>query len=188
MPRPRRLSWRRGCAAAGVLALVSAAAAAAAPPAVVPWLDQRPVRAAASPRPAPLCRAGDLRARLFLQGATGSLVGGVDLLNAGSLPCALVGWPEVALTGAAAAATGWQVKRIARAPTAPDALADPPGSLRALAPGKSATLSLFWSNWCGPGSEPAGSSGTPPDGITLILASRTRLTVPVTQAPRCDAQ
>jgi hypothetical protein len=54
-------------------------------------------------------------------------------------------------------------------------------------PGKSATVSLFWSNWCGPGAQPTGAPGTLPDAIGLTLASRTRITVPLIQAPRCDA-
>jgi len=49
-------------------------------------------------------------------------------------------------------------------------------------------VSLFWSNWCGPGADPTGGSeGTPPDGIELGLADGTSITVPVTQAPRCDS-
>jgi len=145
------------------------------------------VVAAAHPPLAPPCRAGQLRAQLFLQGATGSLVGGVELTNAGSVPCALLGWPRLSFTGAAVASTRWRVKRLARSPEPPDVLADPPGSLRALAPGKTASVALFWSNWCGPGSQPAGGPGQPPDGLRLGLRSGTTLVVPLTQAPRCDA-
>jgi hypothetical protein len=50
---------------------------------VIPWLDEQPPRAPAQPPRAPPCRASDLRAAPFLQGATGSLVGGVTLTNAG---------------------------------------------------------------------------------------------------------
>jgi hypothetical protein len=169
-----------------VLALAVAPAAAASRP-VVPWLDERPVKASAHPELAPSCRASDLHAHLFLQGATGSLVGGVELTNAGTTACSLLGRPGVAFTGAAAAASHWRVRTIARSPEPPDLLADPPGSLRALQPGKSASVSLFWSNWCGPGSEPAGASGTPPAGLELRLASGTGLVVPLARAPRCDA-
>jgi hypothetical protein len=134
------------------------------------------------------CKARELHAQLFLQGATGSLVGGVNLLNVGTTSCSLVGRPEISFSGAAAATTQWQVKKLAASPAPPDVLADPPGSLRALRPGKSATISLFWSNWCGPGADPTGGSeGTPPDEIVLGLADGTSITVPVTRAPRCDA-
>jgi hypothetical protein len=67
-----------------------------------------------------------------------------------------------------------------------DALADPQGALRALAPGKSAGVTLWWSNWCGPGATPAGASGTPPAGIKLTFASGTSLVIPLRTAPRCD--
>lgn len=91
------------------------------------------------------------------------------------------------VTGAASSKTKLQVKELPRAPAPLDVLADPPGSLRALAPGKSASVSLWWSNWCGPGSVPTGSPGTPPDGLELGLAGGTSLVVPLAQAPRCDA-
>jgi hypothetical protein len=142
-----------------VIALVlttSAVSASAAPPPVVPWLNQRPAKASPSPPLASPCEARELHAQLFLQGATGSLVGGVNLLNVGTTSCSLVGRPKISFSGAAAAATQWQVKELAASPAPPDVLADPTGSLRALRPGKSAKVSLFWSNWCGPGADPTG--------------------------------
>jgi Domain of unknown function (DUF4232) len=177
----------------GLLLLLTAAAlavparTAASPPRVIPWLDQRPVRASAHPPLAPPCRAGELRAQLFLQGATGSLAGGVNLMNVGSTPCSLLGRPTVSFTGAAAASVQLTVNKMARSPAPPDVLADPRGSLRALAPGKSASVSLWWSNWCGPGSTPTGSPGAVPDGLELVFAGWTSLVVPLGQAPRCDA-
>ena len=141
----------------------------------IPWLPQHPVKATAHPPLAPDCRAGELRAHLFLQGATGSLIGGIALRNAGSAPCSLVGPPQVSFAGAAAARS--QIKHLGRSPQPPDVLADPPGSLRALAPGKSAGVNLIWSNWCGP----------PPAGFAIGLGGGTTLVVPVAQAPRCDA-
>jgi hypothetical protein len=169
------------------LALTVAPAAAASRP-VVPWLDERPVKASAHPELAPSCRATDLHAHLFLQGATGSLVGGVELTNAAATACSLLGRPGIAFTGAAAAASHWRVRAIARLPEPLDVLADPPGSLRALQPGRSASVTLFWSNWCGPGSQPTGASGTPPAGLELRLESGTSVAVPLARAPRCDAQ
>ena len=121
------------------------------------------------------CRAADLHAHLFLQGATGSLIGGITLRNAGSAPCSLVGRPRISI--ARAKATHWQIKRLARSATPPDVLADPPGSLRALAPGKSAGITLFWSNWCGPA----------PAGFAIALGGGSTLTVPTAHTPRCDA-
>jgi uncharacterized protein DUF4232 len=157
-----------------------------APPRVIPWLDKRPVEASPHPPLAPACIATHLAAHLFLQGATGSLVGGVNLANLSPRPCSLLGWPRVSFTGAAAHATRWLVVTTARPPTPPDVLQDPIGSLRALRPGKAATVALSWSNWCGPGSQSAGGSGTPPTGLELRLPSGTSLVVSVPGAPRCD--
>jgi Protein of unknown function (DUF4232) len=167
--------------------VVAVGGAWAAPPRVVPWLGQRPVKASAHPPLASPCRGSALRARVFLQGATGSLVGGINLLNAGSAPCSLLGWPTVSFTGAAASTTPVQVKELPRSPAPLNVLADPPGSLRALAPGKAASVSLWWENWCGPASVPTGSPGTSPDGLKLTLAGGTSVVVPLAQAPRCDA-
>jgi hypothetical protein len=153
----------------------------------IPWLDQRPVKASAHPPLAAPCRADRLHAHLFLQGATGSLVGGVDLTNAGRSTCSLLGWPKLSFTGSTAAATRVRIKRLARSPQPLDVLADPPGSLRALAPGKSASVSLFWSNWCGPGNPCGGNTSTPPGGLRIAFRSHTNLVVPLAQAPRCDA-
>jgi hypothetical protein len=188
--KPLKRSGRAGTAATVSAALAIALAggsASAAPPRVIPWLDQRPVKASAHPPLAPACTAGALHAELFLQGATGSLVGGVNLLNTSSAPCSLLGWPTVSFTGAAAASVPLQVRQLPRSPEPPDVLADPVGSLRALAPGKSASAWLWWSNWCGPGSVPAGSPGTPPDGLELVFQGGSSLIVPLAQAPRCDA-
>jgi len=68
-----RNQYRYGAVVA--LALAPAAWASAQP--VVPWLNERPAKGSASPPLAPACKAHDLRASLFLQGATGSLAGGV---------------------------------------------------------------------------------------------------------------
>ena len=139
----------------------------------IPWLPQRPVTVDAHPPRAPACRAGALHAHLNLQGATGNLIGGIDLLNAGARPCSLVGAPRISFAGTTAQ---WRLQRIAvQQPV--DVLADPPGSLRALAPGRSASIELFWSNWC----------GTAPSGFAVRLGGGTTLLVPTVRTPRCDA-
>lgn len=188
-PASRR-QGRSGClvllAALAVAVLAGGAEAGANTARVIPWLDEQPLRAPAHPPLAPPCRAGDLRAALFLQGATGSLVGGVTLTNVGR-PCALLGWPGVSFAGAAARSTRWQARRVAGSREPPDPLADPPGSLRALAHGKSARVALVWSNRCGPGSSAAGSSGERPAALVLALASGTTVRLPLTRAARCDS-
>jgi len=146
--------------------------AVAAPP-LVPWIAQRPVEATARPPLAPACRASQLRAELFLQGATGSLVGGVQLTNAGPGACALLGRPRVSFAGG----TDRVVVQASPAQSTPDdALVDPPGSLRALAPGKAASVSLWWSNWC----------GSVPTALRLELPSGTAVVLPLRRASRCD--
>jgi hypothetical protein len=184
---------RNGCLLVVGLVLLSTAllanahrAIAAKSPPVVPWLDQELKRAPAHPPLKPRCRAANLRAQLFLQGATGALVGGVTLTNRGPA-CALLGWPRVSLAGPAAKTTRWWVRRVASTGGASDPLADPPGSLRALGRGRSARVGVVWSNWCGPGSSPAGSSGQRPSALLLGLASRTIVRLPLARAPRCDA-
>lgn len=163
-------------AAVAAFAVTGPSASATVGP-VVPWLNERPAKASAHPPLAAPCRAGDLHAHPFLQGATGSLVGGVDLRNAGTRACSLLGWPTASFAGGGATTERWQVKRLTASPTPLDVLADPPGSLRALQPGKSAGVSLFWSNWC----------GAPPGALVLRLSSGTSVSVPAAQAPRCDA-
>jgi hypothetical protein len=177
----RRSAW------IGLVLLVCCASASAAPPGVIPWQDVHPVKASANPPVAPPCQAHDLEAHLFLQGATGSLVGGVNLVNAGSSSCSLVGWPTLTFAGHAASVEKWQVKKLAASPSPPEAIADPPGSLRALQPGKTAGVAIFWSNWCGPGSTATGAGGDPPAAMVIGLGSGTSLAVPVAHAPRCDA-
>lgn len=158
----------------GTVTLVLSLAAASAAPGVVPWLDEQPVKASAHPPLAAACRATQLDAHLFLQGATGSLVGGVVLRNAGTQACSLVGRPSVSFAGTT---RRWRAESLARSPEPPDVLADPQGSLRALQPGKSASVWLVWSNWCGP----------PPAAIVLALASGTSVRIATAHAPRCDA-
>jgi hypothetical protein len=164
--------------AAGARASVSrmkllAAAALAALPPVVPWLDRQPAHAPAHPPRAAACRASDLRAQLFLQGETGMLVGGVDLTNRSERACALVGRPRVSFTGAS---RRWRAEALPRQREPLDVLADPPGSLRALAPGKTAEAVLEWTNWC----------GRRPAGLRVTLAGGGSLVVPLRDAPRCE--
>jgi hypothetical protein len=180
----RRRVQLLACALA--FAVLAAAAQSGTAASVIPWLDQHPLKASAHPPLAPPCPASALRAQLALQGATGSLVGGVTLRNVGAKACSLLGWPTVSFTGKAAKLTKWRVKDVP-AQTAPlDVLTDPPGSLRALQPGKSVGVTLWWSNWCGPASRPASGPGPPPQALELTLASRTTIRIPVGQAPRCD--
>src|SRR6266508_499945 len=61
---------------------------------VIPWIPAIP-RAALVPPIAPPCRSAALEAQLGLQGATGSLAGGVSLANRAGESCSLRGRVEV---------------------------------------------------------------------------------------------
>jgi hypothetical protein len=183
----RELNFRLLCWP--VAALLAAGSAAGAPaPRTIPWTAERPPTVSAvPPRLAAPCTPAALRARIELQGATGSLVGGVDLVNVGARACSLTGRPQLAFTGPAARTTPWRVTHLARSPAPIEVLEDPISSLRAVRPGKAARIFLAWSNWCGPGAQPTGSPGRRPDALRLTLPGGGRIALPLAHAPRCDA-
>jgi hypothetical protein len=114
-----------------------------------------------------------LRAELELQGATGSLVGGVVVTNRGSRPCSLLGGVEVRFLDGSDPAG---VKRTSLpATTAEPGVPHP--SLHALRPGESAFARISWSNWCG---EPT------PKTLALTLPAG-EIDLRVDGASRCDA-
>jgi len=131
----------------------------------VPWFPTRPQLGSANPPLAAPCTASQLRASLSLQGATMSLAGGITIANASSSACALVGRPKLSFAGATAK---WEETRWRGATSIPfDPLAPPRGSLRALAPGEHVAVGIWWSNWCGRGSNGGGDSGQPPTAMVL---------------------
>jgi hypothetical protein len=156
---------------------------ASAPP-VVPWTSTPPPRAPAHPSLAAPCLASQLRPHVFLQGATGSLAGGIELTNVSTGACSLVGTPRVSFAGATSKWRPGPPPKDALTPR--DALADPVGSLRALAPGKTADVGLWWSNWCGHGHVATGNPGRPPSALLLGLGHGTTLALRLIRAPRCD--
>lgn len=165
-------------------ALISATTAAAAP--VIPW---RPERPAGNPEPplAKPCDTGMLRGSLFLQGATGSLVGGAVLTNIGRAKCSLRGRVAVKFVRGSADRTNWTVVAGKAQPRDRSAVYDRDSSLRALAPGRAAYVPIWWSNWCPPGTVET-SGGVPPDALIIGLPhGRGSLELPVSRAPRCDA-
>lgn len=174
--------------------LVLAVGACARSTGVIPWLNQKPAKPKYHPpRPVPACAAVDLKAQLFLQGETGSRVGGIDLENVSQRPCSLVGQPKVSFIGAATRVTKWRVKRTTRFFPFENTLQLPLASLWALQPGGKASIDLWWSNWCGPGSTSTGGSGRPLVAIVLRLRSGSRIVVPLQRVvrgelmvPRCD--
>lgn len=150
---------------------------------VIPWLPLRarlePLRPLASP-----CRAAALTPHFGLNGATGSLVLAVSLKNTSARACSLRGRPRVAPVGVNVASVHWQTKPSSVSIAEPAVLGL---RLRALRPGEAALLSVWWSNWCGPNSQPASGPAPPPDAILLTLPNDGGvIRLPVTNAPRCD--
>ena len=159
---------------------------------VIPWIADRPNLTRIASRPlARACRSSDLHASLFLQGATGSLVGGVTLRQIGRTPCALVGQPSVRFAGKAARRTRWRIHTMhVLGGVDPSAIVLPRSSLRSMRPDEEAFVQMVWSNWCGPDSQPASGPGPAPRAIVLSLprgGGEFRLRTqdrPI--APRCD--
>jgi hypothetical protein len=149
-----------GAVVGGVLAFGGSGSAS---PGRIPWLPTRPQLGPTNPPLAPACTAAQLRGTLELQGATGNLAGGISIVNRSSDPCSLVGRPKLGFAGATAK---WRETRY-RYPTPFDPLAPPRGSLRALRPGESVVVGLWWSNWCGRSSEKNGNSGEGPTAMLL---------------------
>jgi hypothetical protein len=165
--RRRRLVALAALVAAGGVAggVVAFGGSGSASPGRIPWLPTRPHVWSASVPLAPACTASQLRASLFLQGATQSLAGPISLVNRSSRPCSLLGRPRLSFANAT---SRWRETRLSPAVGAPyDPLAPPRRSLRALAPGEHVSVMLWWSNWCGSGARPGGRMSQSPSAIVL---------------------
>jgi hypothetical protein len=69
---------------------------------------------------------------------------------------------------------------------APDAL-PPPFSVRALPQGRTASVQIWWSNWCAAGNRGGGNLSPPPSAVELTLPAGGAVRLKVAHAPRCDA-
>jgi hypothetical protein len=127
--------------------------AAQVPPAVA-WASIIPAELRAPPlTTAAPCRASELRVQgggIVFQATVVGASGTVELRNAGSRPCRLTGRPLVRFIGAPRSPRQRQTAEPALSPEFP-AVSRPASSLRAVAPGSDATLSVDWNNWCPPG-------------------------------------
>jgi Protein of unknown function (DUF4232) len=139
----------------------------------IPWLPAVPP-AAPVPPVAPPCVAASLAANFGIQGATGSLAGGVSLTNRGLTACSMLGSVTVRFLDGSDPAG---LTQHALSPDRPEPGVPLP-SLRALQPGKAAFVRVWWSNWCG---DPA------PTHIGFMLPSGDELTFPLSGSARCDA-
>ena len=139
--------------------LLAAVVVAAYPPAGTPE----------SVRP---CRADNLRAKLFLNGANGSLLGGVRVTNRTGKPCSVAGLPR----GRLSVATKQHYVTVRRL-----AGGGLPGSGPAtvLRSGGSATTYMQWWNWC---------RKTTPRIVLMLPRSGGKLRLRPHGTPRCDAR
>ncbi len=143
---------------------------------VIPWIARRP----ASPMPglAPPCTVAQLRSRIYLQGATGSLAGPIIVRNIGRTACAF----PARIRHAYILGARVSVRLLKTSPDAfaeEDPRANPASRLRALPPGAAANAIVVWSNLC----------ASPPRKtlvVTLERALDLRLRLPKS-GPRCDA-
>jgi Protein of unknown function (DUF4232) len=176
----------RALITAVMLALLTTAFGAAANrgDGAIPWLPTRPPRAPVPPL-SPPCRAPSLRGELQVQGATGNLIGGVVVRNAGPASCSLSGRPSARFEGGPAAETPLRVVPAAADPLDTSLIYDLGSSLRALGRGRSSFVPIFWSNWCPP-DVVITSTGTPPSRLVLVLPDGAELTAMVDRVPRCD--
>jgi Protein of unknown function (DUF4232) len=140
--------------------------------------------------PAPACRAAQLRLAgsgfQFVAGVVGG-TGAVALRNTGPGRCRLTGYPTVRLVGAPRAPAQRQVDLPESPPSFPEVV-EPAATLRALAPGSTAILSIDWSNWCVPGAAGSTRPRVPPSAVRVTLGNGLgSLDVNYNAVPACDA-
>jgi Protein of unknown function (DUF4232) len=122
------------------------------------------------------CTARSLYATAALQGATGSMAGGIRVRNRGKETCRLGGRPAVILRASTGATF---VARQVRG-----RVTSPFEAVQVLKRGESAFAFVLWRNWCGRWP----SSGSQPLVLDVTLTSGARLRVPFrTWRPRCDS-
>jgi hypothetical protein len=122
----------------------------------------------------------------FVAGPAGGIAA-VALRNVGPGRCRLTGYPTVRLVGAPRAPAQRQVDLSAQAPAFPEIL-EPASTLRSLAPGATAVLSIDWSNWCVPGAARSPKPQVPPKAVQITLGKGLgSLDVNYSAVPTCDA-
>jgi hypothetical protein len=113
-----------------------------------------------------------------LQGATGSLAGGVRVRNAGGRACTVEGRPRVAILSAG---RPLPLRRIAARPDWQGQLVPAGYPQVVLEPGDVADVRVSWSNWCG-------AKPRPPLSISVVLPHGAGRLGAALEAgtPRCD--
>jgi hypothetical protein len=90
----------------------------------------------------PVCTAPSVRASLFLQGATGSLVGSIIFTNRAGFACSLSGRAKIRMTDVHGRAL--PMRYVA---AKGDMQGAPVGTIE-LIPGAQAAVLVQWQNWC----------------------------------------
>jgi hypothetical protein len=129
--------------------------------------------AAGAPKSVRQCRASYLRASLFLNGATGSMLGGVRITNRTGRACTIAGLPRARLAGARNThyATVFHLGGRGGLPGS-----GPAGVLHS---GWSATTYMQWWNWC---------KKTRPSIVLVLPRKGGTLRLHPQRTPRCDAR
>ena len=129
------------------------------------------------------CAEEDVVAESSLEGATGSLAGGIFITNVGTVPCVLIGPPSTVELRSEHGALDVEL-RIYRSLRADNSEAAPPVLLE---PGGKAESFVLWSNWCAGELSNLEMLVTLPDGNRPIVTVPESIqgTGPVT-TPRCD--
>lgn len=135
------------------------------------------------------CLAGDFKAVAGYQGATGSMSGGVILINVSATPCTVQGRPGIHLTDAKGnllPVANLQFNRDATANGTPTTAPNSAGPLL-LESGATAFVFFVWSNWCGQAEGPFTLAvALPGEGGQLNVPAQDPEGKPLTSAPRCD--
>jgi hypothetical protein len=115
------------------------------------------------------------RLGVFYDGETGALAGWIVFRNTGAT-CALLGRPRLQLLRGTAPVR----ERVRLLPgEGPSSTSPRPTySTAALPPGRSATVEVVWSNWCG---------RAPPTGVRVTIPTGGSVVLPLKLRPRCDA-
>lgn len=107
----------------------------------------RPSSTPAAEPTAPACRAAQLSATGWWEGATNSMLGRIWLTNAGDRRCSLQGYPVVVLRAQNGASLP-VVLQHAQPKLTPDRVSHPAAVVLAPNQSQSASFALQWWNWC----------------------------------------
>lgn len=167
----RRRRWIRAGIAVGIILLVGLAI-------VLGHRSIRPSSQKGQPHPASHasatpadCVAGQLEGAGSWQGATGTMLGRVDLTNVSDQSCGLSGYLNVSLISQSGSVLPVTIQHATS--NASGGVGSPiVGAPRALVlvPGRSASFLIQWQNWCGPPPGQLSVRAALPNGQSMVVA------------------